>query len=153
MSAPAAGLRNTRERVIQTLAFELGGLLLVTPLFAWASGSQAGESLRLLVALSVVVMTWSALYNTLFDLAERRFAGRVASERPHRWRVLHALGLETTAVVVSTPVIVWLTPLGWIEALVADLALTAVYAVYAYAFHWVFDRLRPVAPPAEAPLQ
>jgi uncharacterized membrane protein len=140
----AVRLRSLRERALQTLLFEAGGLLVVTPLVMLASGAHALDSLLLLAALSVVVMSWAALFNTAFDTLEARWARRVASRRPHRLRVLHAVTLEASAVVVSTPVIVALSPLGWWEALAADIALTLVYAVYGYAYHWAFDRWRPV---------
>jgi uncharacterized membrane protein len=141
----APGIRSARERLIQTLSFEAGGLLIVAPLYALATGSGAGESLGLIAALALAVMTWAALYNTAFDIIESRFTGRVASARPERWRIVHAIGHEASAVVVTWPLIVWLTGLSWWAALVADLALTLVYAGYAYAFHKVYDRWRPVA--------
>ena len=137
-------LRSLRVRVAQTLLFEAGALLLVTPLVVLASGAQVLDSVALLVALSLVVMAWAALFNTLFDMLEARLTGRVASDRPHRLRVLHAVALEASSVVVSWPVIVALTPLGWWQALAADLALTLVYAAYGYLYHWAFDRWQPV---------
>ena len=137
-------LRNARERVLQTLLFEAGGLLLVTPLLAWVTGAHTGESLLLLVALSVAVMVWATIYNTVFDRVEARLAGRVASARPHRLRVLHALGLEVSSVLATLPIIVAMTGLGWWQALAMDIALGAVYAAYGYLYHWLFDRLRPV---------
>lgn len=144
------GLRSARERLIQTLAFEAGGLLMVAPLYALATGSGAGESLGLIAALALVVMAWSALYNTAFDVAERRLTGRVASDRPPRWRLVHAVGHEATALVVTWPVIVAMTDLSLGAALAADIALTIVYAAYAYGFHRLYDRLRPVAAPGDA---
>ncbi len=59
------GIRSLRERVLQTLSFEAGGLLLITPLYGWVAGAALGESLTLLVAVSIVVMAWSAVFNTL----------------------------------------------------------------------------------------
>ncbi|WP_341892308.1 PACE efflux transporter [Variovorax sp. YR752] len=137
-------LRSLRERVLQTLLFEAGGLLLVAPLVAWAGDVRAAESLVLLVALSAAVMAWAAIYNTAFDLVEAHVARRVASARPHLLRVLHALGLEVSSVLATCPIIVWLTGLGWWQALAVDIALGLVYAAYGYAYHWLFDRLRPV---------
>lgn len=137
-------MRDARERMLQTLLFEAGGLLLVTPLVAWVTGTHAGESLALLVALSVAVMAWAAIYNTIFDRLEARLAGRVASRRPHRLRVLHAVGLEVSSVLATCPIIVWIAGLGWWQALAADIALGLVYAAYGYLYHWLFDHLRPV---------
>lgn len=142
--APAPAIRNLRERAIQTLWFELLGLAVVAPLFAYFAGTTAGESFTLLLVLSIVVTLWSGLYNSAFDLAELRLAGRVASERPHSWRVLHTLGLETSAIVLTWPLVVAFTPLRWHEALVADIGLTLAYVAYGYVFHLAFDRLRPV---------
>lgn len=146
----SGGLRSRRERVIQTLWFEAIGLLLVAPLYAVVAGSGLRESFAMIAVVSLVVMTWSAVYNTLFDMLELRWTGRVASERPHRVRTLHALLHELSAVIVSCPVIYAMTPLSWGEALVADLGLTLAYAAYAYVFHLVFDRLRPVRPTGAA---
>jgi uncharacterized membrane protein len=140
----SGAVRNLRERLIQTLWFELVGLALVAPLFAYFSGSTAGDSVLLLVVLAIVVALWSALYNSAFDLVELHLTGRVASDRPHRWRVLHTIGLEASAVVLTWPLVVALTELGWLQALIADIGLTFVYMAYGYVFHLAFDRLRPV---------
>ena len=142
-NAPPA-IRSARERVIQTLWFEALGLLCVCPLYGAVLGESAAESLGTLVALSLVVMLWSAVFNTAFDEIERRSSGRVASDRPVGLRLLHAGALELSALLLTCPLIRATTGLGWWQCLAADLALTLCYAVYGFAFHWVFDRLRPV---------
>jgi uncharacterized membrane protein len=143
-AAPPRAIRSPRERVIQTLWFEALGLVIVGPLFAWFAGASAGESFVTLVVLSIAVMCWSALYNTVFDLLELRCTGRVASDRPQGLRVVHTIGLETTAALATWPLIVVLTSLGWLQALVADIGLSLAYAIYGYFFHLGFDRWRPV---------
>ena len=140
----AAPVRSWRERALQTLAFELGGLLIVAPIWTLVTGATAAESVTLLICLSVAVMAWMAGYNTVFDLVEARLAGIVASDRPHVRRVLHAVGLEVTSALVTWPLIAVVAGLGWLEALAADLGLTIAYAIYGYFFHLGFDRLRPV---------
>ncbi len=137
-------LRTVQERVIQTLAYEAGGLIVATPIYALVFGTGAGESALLLVVVSIAVMIWSPIHNTLFDLVEWRRVRRVASSRPHLHRVLHALSHEATALVVTMPILMILGGLGFVEALLADIGLTIVYTLYAYVFHWVYDRLRPV---------
>lgn len=147
---PRAAMRSRRERVLQTLWSEALGVAIVSPLFAHFALESMGDSVTLLIALSVVVMAWSALYNTAFDRAERHCTGRVASDRPQCLRVAHAIGLEATACALTWPLVVALTSLGWREALIAELGLTLAYALYGYLFHLGFDRLRPVAPLARA---
>jgi uncharacterized membrane protein len=144
--APVA-VRNGCERAIQTLWFEGLGLLIVAPLLAYFAGTTLGDSLQLLLLLAVVVTLWSALYNTAFDHIERRFTGRVASDRPPRWRVLHAIALEASALVLTWPLVVALTTLSWRQAFVAEIGLTLAYVAYGYCFHLAFDHLRPVPPP------
>jgi uncharacterized membrane protein len=141
--APAK-VRTLRERTIQTLAYEAGGLAVASPIWALLSGDTGGETLFILVCISLAAMSWAAIYNTAADLAESRLAGRLASDRPHHWRLLHAVGLEASSIVVTMPLIVLLTGFSWLHALVADIGLTLLYAVYGYFFHIVFDRLRPV---------
>lgn len=146
-------LRSGRERVPQTLAFEAGGLVLSVPVLAWASGEGAGASAGLLAAMSVVVMLWSPLHNILFDVAELRLARRLASERPHRWRVVHAVSHEVTAVAATLPLTPALTDWRLAGVRSLNVGLTAFYAGDAYLFHLDYDRLRPVRPSADAPLR
>ena len=143
-AAEPALLRSPLERLRQTLWFEALGVALVAPLYAWATDSAAMESLGLLLALSVLVMAWSAVYNTLFDRWEWRCHRRAASDRPPGLRTVHAIGLEATVVTLSCPLIMVVTGLDFWPALGLDLALSAVYAAYGWGFHWGYDRLRPV---------
>lgn len=144
MTHPAVAVRSARERALQSLWFEAIGIAVVAPLYALVAGGSMQSSVVLLVALSLAVMAWSACFNTAFDRLEARWAQRRASDRPQRWRIVHAVLHEASAVLITWPLIVALTDLGWLAALVIDLALTLTYALYAYLFHLGFDRLRPV---------
>ena len=139
-------LRSPRERLIQTIAYEVGGLCLSVPLVAGLGHGTTREAFFLMLALSAAVLVWSPLHNTVFDWADLRLSGRVASDRPQRWRLVHAASHEATTVVVTLPILIWLGGLGLWAALLADLGLTLLYAAYAYVFHLVYDWLRPVRP-------
>lgn len=142
-------LRTWRDRLRQVLAFEAGGLVLITPPFSWASGAPVLDSLGLLALLALIAALWNALYNTVFDRLEARLAGRRADLRPPSWRIVHALGFEGGLLFLTLPLIVAWTGLGWLEALVADLGLALAYTVYAYVFNWCYDRLFPIGPDQE----
>ena len=144
-------LRSPRERILQVLCYEAGALAVMAPLFSLAAGENMAGSFLLMAALSVLAMGWACAFNTVYDWVEQRWTGRLASDRPHRWRLVHALAFEASQVVVSCPMIYWFTDLSWLESLAADLALTGAYTVYGYLFHWVFDRVRPVLPRAARP--
>lgn len=60
-------LRSLPERAIQTIAFELDGTLIATPLYARDFSAPVEGSLALIAALSAAVMLWSPLHDTLFD--------------------------------------------------------------------------------------
>lgn len=143
-------LRSPRERVLQTLSFEAGGLLMVTPVYALIFGRTAGEGFTLLLALSVAVMVWAPIFNTVFDWADLHLSGRVASDRPHRLRLVHAVLHETSSVIVSLPLILWIGGIAFGAALAVDLGLTVFYSAYAYVFHLIYDRQRPVRGPLQA---
>lgn len=137
-------LRSPRERFIQTLCYEAGGWLLAVPLYVLVIGGTPAEGALLMAALAGAVMLWSPLHNTVFDWVDLRLSGRVASDRPHRWRMVHAVSHEVTTVVVTLPILIWLGGFDLWQALAVDVGLTAVYTVYAYGFHLVYDRWRPV---------
>ncbi len=141
----APRLRSLPDRVRQVALFELGGLLLITPPFAWASGVPLRESIGLLAVLALIAAVWNGLYNTVFDWFEGRLTGRTADRRPLRLRVLHALGFEGGLLLMTLPVLVLWTGLGWVEALVADIGLAIAYTLYALGFNLGYDRLFPIA--------
>ena len=138
--------RSFRERVFQTLFYEVGGLAIVTPIYSALFEVGAVDSLALMVALSVAVLAWSPLHNAAFDIVEWRLARRVASDRPHGLRVLHAVSHETTTIVVTLPMIMAFGGHDFWEALAIDVGLTVFYAAYAYLYFAAYDRLRPIPP-------
>ncbi len=140
----AMQLRSSRERIYQAIAFEVCGLVLVVPFYSMAFGVHSSEGLVVMLSLSVAVMLWAPIHNTVFDVIEQRLTGRVASERPHLLRVVHAISHEITTVFVTCPLLVWVGGHSWVAALMLDLTLSVAWAIYAYVFYFVFDRLRPV---------
>lgn len=137
-------LRSARERVLQTFCYEATGLCLAVPAYMLFSGGTAPDSLVLIAALSVAVMAWSPVHNTIFDWLEFRLTGRIASDRPSRLRLLHAVSHEANALVVTLPILIVLGNHGFAEALVVDIGLTVIYTAHAYVFHLIYDRFRPV---------
>lgn len=121
-------------------------MLLVSPVYAAIFGARLDESLLLFAVIAAVSVVWCPVYNTIFDRMDLRRAGRVASDRPYRWRVVHAISYEASVVVLEVPVIIALGGHGLVEALALDIGLGIFYAGYTYVFHLGFDRLRPVPP-------
>ena len=137
-------LRSVGDRLRQIALFEVGGLVLITPPFAWLSGVPISESLGMLALLALIAAVWNGCYNTGFDWVEGRVTGRTADRRPFRLRCLHALGFETGLLVLTLPVIMWWTGMGWLDALIADIGLAITYTVYALLFNMGYDRVFPI---------
>lgn len=137
-------LRSARERVIQTVTFEVIGIALISPLYATFSGNTAVASIALIALLSAVIVTWSPVFNTVFDLAERRFTGRLACQRPHGLRMFHACMHEVSAILLTCPLLIWIGGHSLGAALTANVGLTLTYTIYTYFFHIAYDRVRPV---------
>ena len=137
-------IRSLRERIYQTLAYEFFGLVLIAPLLSATIGLTGSESILLLVWVALACMVWSPVHNTAFDLVEWSFVHRVASDRSQGWRMVHAVSHEATSVVVTTPLIMWISGMELLDALALDLGLTVAYTAYAYMFHMVYDLIRPV---------
>jgi uncharacterized membrane protein len=140
--------RSFTERLVQSLAFEAGGLLLAVPLYQAAFGRSDGEGVMLMLALSLAVLLWNPLHNRLFDAAELRLTGRPAGQRPQILRLLHAVTHEISPIVVTLPLIMVLGQHSLSEALTLNVGLTVLYVAYAYVFYLVSDRLFPCAAPA-----
>lgn len=139
-------LRSLPDRVRQIALFEIGGLLLIAPPFAWLSGVPMTDSLGLMAVLALMAAVWNGAYTTAFDWFEGRLTGRTADRRPFRLRCVHAAGFETGLLLMTLPVIVWWTGMGWVDALVADIGLAASYTLYALVFNLAYDRVFPIAP-------
>jgi uncharacterized membrane protein len=137
-------LRSPRERIFQAVLFEAGGFVLTYPLYLLYAGHGAGEGAMVVLSLAAAVMLWSPVHNTIFDVVDLRLTGRVASDRPHGLRIVHAISHELTSIIVTAPLLMWLGGHGLAEAVALDLAFTAAYAVWAYVFNLYYDRWRPV---------
>jgi len=138
-------MRSFRDRLRQILLFELGGLLLVTPPFAWASGVPLIDSAGLLAVLALVAALWNGGFNTTYDWIEGRLTGRTADRRPFAQRCLHAVLFEGGLLMLTLPVLMLWTGLAWWPALLADVAVALAYTVYAFLFNLGYDRLFPIS--------
>ena len=137
-------LRTLRDRIRQIALFEVGGLLLITPPFAWASGVSLKDSVGMLVLIALIAALWNGTYNTAFDWIEGRLTGRTADRRPWGLRTVHAAGFEGGMLLMTLPIVMAWTGMDWLAALVADIALAVAYVVYAFVFNLAYDRCFPI---------
>ena len=139
-------LRSPKERLIQILAYEFCALCLAVPFYALIAGREAGSATLVMAGMMLAEMIWAPLHDTVFDYADFRATRRLASDRPKRWRIVHALSREFTTMAVTLPVIIVLGGHSFWEGFWLDLGLTLMYSVYGFFFYLGFDWLRPVVP-------
>jgi len=138
-------LRPLADRIRQIALFEIGGLLIISPAFAWLGGVPLLDSLGMLAIIALIAALWNGAYNTGFDWLEGRLTGRAADRRPWAMRLGHALGFELGLLVMTLPIVMLWTGMGWLDALVADIGLVIAYVVYAFVFNIAYDRLFPIS--------
>lgn len=143
-------VRTLRERALQSLAFEVCALGVSIPFYLVWTGAEVREGSFVVLVLALAEALNAPVHNTLFDRWEQALCRRCASDRPARWRLVHAVSLELTGTLICVPVLMFLGGHGLWEAVALDLGLTAVFVTYTYVFHAVYDRLRPVGTEAAA---
>lgn len=135
-------MRSTGDRIRHAISFELGGLALISPLGAWAFGMPVADVGVVGVACAIIAMAWTYIYNLAFDAALLRLRGGTHKSVP--LRVLHAVVFELALLALLMPVIAWYLGVGFVHALVMDVAFAGAYVVYAFVFNWAYDRAFPL---------
>ena len=133
-------MQGKQRKVVQAVSYELLALLFIAPLAAWVFDNSLAVSgaVALALAVSLLAVSWSMLFNTLFEGWEAR---QLRPQRTFRRRVLHALGFELGLLLASVPLIAFGLGISWWQAILSDLSLMLFFLVYALFFQWGFDLL------------
>ncbi|BES72590.1 PACE efflux transporter [Marinobacter nanhaiticus D15-8W] len=134
-------MRTRRDRIRQAVSFELIGLILVIPLASLAFHLPVEDTSVLGVIGASMATGWNYLYNLLFDHGLKRWRG--TTRKTWGLRVVHAFCFELGLMLAFLPVVAWWLGVGFVEALVMDVAFVVFYLVYAFVFTWVYDSVFP----------
>ena len=135
-------MRTTADRIRHAISFEVIGILIATPLAAFALHMHAGDSMVVVIGSATVAMLWNYVYNLGFDHLMQRLRG--TTEKTKVIRVGHAILFELGLLAIMLPMIAWYLQIGLWEAFVMDLVLAIFYMVYALVFNWAYDRVFPL---------
>jgi uncharacterized membrane protein len=138
--------RPARERFLQLCSYEILAAVFAIPLYSAALDQPYFEGGEVVLSLLLADVALGCLHDICFDRCEFRLCGRRADLRPLRWRICHAASRELVISLVSVPLIVWLSGIGWAAALGVDLGLTAFYLIFSLVFFRAYDWLRPMKP-------
>ena len=128
----------TRRKIVYAVSFETLGTL-VASLYLWlVSEASPASSLALSVLTATFALSWSFVFNTVFEAWEARQPVR---GRSLKRRTAHALLFEGGLVLICIPVMAWWLEVGYVQALVYEAGLIVVFIVYTYLFTWGFDRI------------
>ncbi len=131
-------MQGIKRRVIHTLSFEIIGLIIAVPLFAWIFDEGLAHIGILTVIMSLIAMVWNMTFNKLFELWEVR---QDDHRRTVKRRVIHALGFEGGLLIATLPLIAWWMQMSLWHALLTDLGYMLFFLVYGFVFNWGFDRV------------
>ncbi len=134
-------MRSTADRIRQAVSFEVIGLAIVTPLFAWGFDHPMRDIGILALLGASAATAWNYLFNLGFDHVLRWRRGDVGKTFPIR--VAHALLFEATLLVLLLPLFAWWLEISLLAALLMDLSFAAFYVGYAFVFTWGYDSLYP----------
>lgn len=142
-AAPLAHLvrSTTVRRTLYAGLFEGIGVILSTIgllIFSHDDGMTTG----LAVLGSVIMMTVALLYNFAFNAAFEAWESRQTKRgRSLLRRITHTALFEGGLTLILVPFLAWWMNLSLLDALLYDIGMVALFALYAFVFTWGFDRL------------
>ncbi|PWE48265.1 hypothetical protein DEM26_18995 [Thioclava sp. NG1] len=134
-------MRSTPDRIRQAVSFEIIGILIVTPLFAWVFDHPMGDMGVLVVLGATAATAWNYLFNLAFDHALIWRRGDV--RKTISLRVVHAVLFETTLLALLLPIFAWWLETSLLTILVMEASFAGFYLVYAFFFTWGYDTIFP----------
>ncbi len=137
-------MRTTFDRIRHAISFEAIALMIIIPLGAWVFGLPLHHMGVVSLISATIATFWNYGYNILFDHALLRF--RRTTQKTIALRVVHAVLFEVGLLALLVPFIALYLGVTLRVAFVMDVAFSAFYLVYAFAFNWAYDVLFPVPP-------
>lgn len=135
-------MRTTTDRIRHAISFEVIGVIIATPLAAFAFHLPGGDSAVIVIASATVAMLWNYIYNLGFDHVMQSWTGGTA--KTTRIRILHAVLFELGLLAIMLPLVAWYLQISIWQALIMDIALALFYMAYAFVFNWAYDRVFPL---------
>lgn len=129
------------ERIFQAILFETIAVVLslfLVKLLMKQSQSSDAMITGMLIAISLIAMIWTFIFNWLFD---RVFTGEKV-QRSVKVRVLHVILFEGGLLIFTLPLIAFVLKINLWQAFLMDIALTLFILVYAFVFYWIYDHTR-----------
>ena len=128
----------TTRKIVYALSFETIGIAVSTLGLLLLSDASPTDSLVVSAFASTIAMTWSFIFNLIFEAREAR---QTTKGRSLSRRAVHALGFAGGLVLLMLPLMAWWLDVSLLQALVYESGLIAIFIAYTYVFTWAFDRI------------
>lgn len=135
-------MRTVKDRIRHTLAFQIIGLMIFTPLASLVFGFEMHLMGTIAIVASITATIWNYIYNLLFDHALSRIRENV--DKTLSLRVLHAFLFEVGLLCLLLPFIAWYLNMTLWEAFKMDIVMATFYLVYAFIYNLVYDKVYPI---------
>ncbi|MBH0236361.1 PACE efflux transporter [Methylobrevis albus] len=135
-------MRSTADRIRHAVSFEISGLLIITPLLAWAFGYPMQEMGPVAVAAAIIAGLWTYGFNLGFDRVLQRRRG--TTQKSVGLRIVHAVLFEVGLLALLVPMIAWALGMSLLAAFLMDVSFGVFFGVYAFCFNWAYDIVFPV---------
>lgn len=129
-------IMSTFERVVQSILYELGCILIGCLVMLFVP--HEGQPFVLMVIFSLLAMVWNFVFNWIFDKlvpGDRLARGPII-------RTIHAVLFEGLFMLATVPIIMYMMHMGFLMAFMTDIMMTLVILGYTYVYNWVYDRAR-----------
>jgi len=126
------------RKILYAVSFETLGIAVATLGLLAMSDASAGNSVALAALCATVAMSWSFVFNSVFEAWEAR---QTTKGRSIARRAVHTLLFEGGLVLILIPLTAWWLGVGLWLALVYEAGLIALFIVYTYIFTWGFDAI------------
>jgi len=138
------------RRIVQAVLYEAFAIVFVGPALSLLFDQPVASTVALSVFTATVAMTWSYVFNSMFE----RWEARQAAKGRSVWRRLaHGAGFEGGLLVTLVPVMAWWLETSLLKAFIADLGILAFFFVYAIVFNWAFDAVFGLPESARPPCE
>jgi uncharacterized membrane protein len=133
--------RSTADRIRYAISFEVIGIVLSTPLGAWAFGLPVFEVGVVGVTGATIATVWNYLFNLAFDYALLAHTGNPT--KSFVARIAHAVLFEVGLIMVLLPIIAWYLSISLLEVFLMDVGFAAFYMIYAFVFDLAYCSFYP----------
>ena len=131
-------MRPALRKIVYAVSFETLGVAVASLGLLAMSDASTRESVSLSVIAATVALSWSYVFNTIFEAWEAR---QTVKGRSFARRTAHALLFEGGLVIILVPVMAWWLSVGLWEALAYEAGLIVLFIAYTYVFTWAFDKM------------